>query len=269
MRLKGWTLMTAALCAAWLTGCESTTSSGAIGANRKQLLLVSSDEVNAGSAKAYRQTLAKAQAAGKLNTNRVQTARVKTISERLIRHVGVYRPDARAWKWEVNVFSSPDVNAYCMPGGKIGVYTGIIDKLQLTDDELAAVIGHEISHALREHSREQISQEVAKQSGIALVGALAGLDRGTVDMVGRASQLVLTLPFSRRMETEADVMGLELMARAGYNPEAAVNVWRKMARLGDGGPEFLSTHPSSDSRIAELSAQVPRVMPLYLAASRP
>ena len=153
-----------------------------------------------------------------------------------------------------------------MPGGKIAVYTGIISKLNLTDDELAAVIGHEIAHALREHSREQISQQIATEQTISLVGALAGLGSTSQSLAGQASQLVIGLPFSRKMETEADVMGMELMARAGYNPEAAVNVWKKMAQLGGGSsPEFLSTHPSDSSRIANLQAQLPKVMPLYQA----
>lgn len=250
-----------------LGACQSTTMGGAIGANRKQLLLVSSQEVNAGSAQAYRQMLAEARGKQALNSNAAATRRVKAIAARLIQQVPVYRPEARNWQWEVNVFTSPEVNAYCMPGGKIGVYTGIIDKLQLTDDELAAVVGHEIAHALREHSREQISQQVAQQQGLALVGALAGLNQGQRELADLAGQLALSLPFSRNMETEADVMGLELMARAGYNPNAAPNVWRKMAQLGgSGGPAFLSTHPSGSARIAELTARIPQVMPLYEAA---
>ena len=251
-----------------LSACQSTTTGGVIGANRKQLLLVSSAEVNSGSAQAYQQTLVKARNSKALNTHAATTRRVKDISGRLIRQVAAYRPEAANWQWEVNVFTSSEVNAYCMPGGKIGIYTGIIDKLQLNDDELAAVIGHEIAHALREHSREKISQEVAQQQGLALIGALAGLSQGQMDMANMAGQYALSLPFSRGMEKEADLMGLELMARAGYNPHAAANVWRKMAQQGGNGPEFMSTHPSGSTRIAELSAHVPQVMPLYEAAKR-
>lgn len=264
----GRAVAAATLLVAVLSACQSTTMGGAVGASRKQLLLVSSQEVNAGSAQAYRQTLTEAKSKRALNTNAAYTRRVKEISARLIRQVPVFRPEARDWQWEVNVFTSPEVNAYCMPGGKIGIYTGIIDQLQLNDDELAAVIGHEIAHALREHSREKISQQVAQQQGLALVGALAGLSQGQMDMANLAGQYALTLPFSRGMESEADVMGLELMARAGYNPAAAPNVWRKMAKLGEGGPEFLSTHPSGSTRIAELSARIPQVMPLYEVARR-
>ncbi|MXR35915.1 M48 family metallopeptidase [Craterilacuibacter sinensis] len=262
------TVLLAVAASLLLGACQSTTMGGAVGAQRKQLLLVSSAEVNAGSAQAYQQNLLKARNSQTLNSNKAYTRRVKDISARLIRQVAVYRPDAASWNWEVNVFTSPEVNAYCMPGGKIGVYSGIIDQLQLNDDELAAIIGHEIAHALREHSREKISQDVAQRQGLALVGALAGLSQGQMDMANMAGQYALTLPFSRGMETEADVMGLELMARAGYRPDAAVSVWRKMARLGGGGPEFMSTHPSGSTRIAELSAHIPQVMPLYEAALR-
>ncbi|TIC80582.1 M48 family metallopeptidase [Crenobacter intestini] len=250
-----------------LSACESTTASGAVGANRKQLLLVSTQEVNAASAQSYRQQLVKARQAGVLNRDARQARRVNAVAQRLIAEVGVFRPEARGWQWEVNVFASPELNAYCMPGGKIGVYSGLIDRLSLTDAELAAVISHEIAHALREHSREQVSQEFAKQQGIALAGAVLGLDAGTQDLVQLVGQYSLSLPFSRRMEKEADLMGLELMARAGYDPNAALSIWRKMeAAGGSGGPEWMSTHPSGTSRIAEMQQMLPQVMPYYRAA---
>lgn len=266
--MKRVTLLLAAILsgAVLLSGCQSTTAGGATDSSRSQLLLISSADVNAGAATAYKKELTKARASKALNTNANYTKRVKNVSKRLIAQVGVFRPDALKWNWEVNVLNSNEVNAYCMPGGKIAVYTGIISKLNLTDDELAAVIGHEISHALREHSREQISQQIATDQAISIVGSLAGLGSTSQSLAGTASQLVLTLPFSRTMESEADVMGMELMARAGYNPEAAVNVWKKMAKLGGGStPELLSTHPSDSSRIANLEAQLPKVMPLYEA----
>ena len=266
--MKRVTLLLAAILsgAVLLSGCQSTTAGGATDSSRSQLLLISSADVNAGAATAYKKELTKARASKALNTNANYTKRVKNVSKHLIAQVGVFRPDALKWNWEVNVLNSNEVNAYCMPGGKIAVYTGIISKLNLTDDELAAVIGHEISHALREHSREQISQQIATDQAISIVGSLAGLGSTSQSLAGTASQLVLTLPFSRTMESEADVMGMELMARAGYNPEAAVNVWKKMAKLGGGStPELLSTHPSDSSRIANLEAQLPKVMPLYEA----
>lgn len=267
--MKRVTLLVTALLTGtiFLSGCQSTTAGGATDSSRSQLLLISSEDVNQGASTAYKKELTKARAAKALNTNANYTKRVKNVSKRLIAQVGVFRPDALKWKWEVNVLNSNEVNAYCMPGGKIAVYTGIISKLNLTDDELAAVIGHEIAHALREHSREQISQQIATDQAISIVGSLAGLGSTTQSLAGTASQLVLTLPFSRTMESEADVMGMELMARAGYNPEAAVNVWKKMAKLGGSStPELLSTHPSDSSRISNLEAQLPKVMPLYEAS---
>ena len=253
--------------AIFISGCQSTTAGGATDSSRSQLLLISSADVNEGAAVAYKKELSKARSARALNTNATYTRRVKNISKRLIAQVGVFRPDALKWNWEVNVLNSNEVNAYCMPGGKIAVYTGIIKQLNLTDDELAAVIGHEISHALREHSREQISQQIATEQTISIASSLAGLSSSSKSMVGKASELVLTLPFSRTMESEADVMGMELMARAGYNPEAAINIWKKMAKLGGGSsPEFLSTHPSDTSRLANLESQLPKVMPLYEAS---
>lgn len=248
-----------------LSGCASTTQGGATGASRSQFLLVSSEDVNAGSAKAYKQQMDKARAANALNTNAGYTQRVDAISRRLIAQVGIFRPDATNWKWEVNVINSQTVNAYCMPGGKIAVYTGIISELKLTDDELAAVIGHEISHALREHSREQISQQLAKDQAISIGASLLGLGSISQSVASIISDYTLTLPFSRTMETEADVMGMELMARAGYNPQSAINVWRKMNTLngGQNPAEFTSTHPSDKTRIANLEKELPKVMPLY------
>lgn len=251
-----------------LSGCESTTSGGATDSSRSQLLLISSEELNAGSAKAYQQEMNKARVAKALNTNAVYTRRVNTVAKRLIAQIGTFRPEATNWKWEVNVVTSKTVNAYCMPGGKIAVYTGIISELNLTDDELAAVIGHEMAHALREHSREQISQQIAKQQTIAIGGAILGLGSTTQGLANMASEYVLTLPFSRVMEAESDIIGMELMARAGYNPKGAINIWRKMSALkkGEGPMEFTSTHPSDATRIANLEKELPKVTPLYEAA---
>jgi predicted Zn-dependent protease len=177
----------------------------------------------------------------------------------------VFRPDAPQWQWEVNVQATDDVNAYCMPGGKIMVYTGLIEKLQATDAELAAVIGHEIAHALREHSRERISRAYAEQLALAGVAIATGASETTMQV----SAVTFQLPHSREQEAEADRIGLELMARAGYDPNAAVTLWQKMSKLSSGGPpEFLSTHPSGESRIRELEALAPKVLPLYQASAR-
>ena len=250
-----------------ITGCQSSTEQGATKTTRKQLLLVPADAINQQSAQAYRQTLVKANRMHRLDTTSPDAQRVLTIAQRLANQVSVFRPDATQWKWEVNTIKSDEVNAFCMPGGKIAVFTGIIRKLNLTDDELAAVIGHEISHALREHSREKVSQQLLQQGAITIVGVATGsqIHQGMAALI---SQYLFALPYSRTMETESDIMGLELMARAGFNPEAAPNVWRKMAKLQQGRtpPQFLSTHPSDQTRIANLEKALPTVKPLYEAA---
>lgn len=257
----GAALITAML----LQGCANTTSSGAIGLQRSQLLLVSSETMNAQAAKGFQQLSADALSKKKLNTNPAMTQRVRRIGNDLIAHVGVFRPDARNWAWEINVFESDQINAFCAPGGKIGVYTGIITQLNLSDDELAAVMGHEIAHALREHSREQASQKAISGLITSTVAAATGLPGELMDA---GSQMLVHLPNSRSMELESDVIGLELMARAGYNPRNASSIWKKMMQVSSGknGPAFLSTHPAGDQRIAELDAYVPKVLPLYEAA---
>ena len=246
------------------SGCASTTQGGVVGANRTQLLTVSEASMNQSAKLAYADTLKQANSAKTLNTDATQTKRVKNISAKLINQVGVFRPDALNWDWEVNVINDKTVNAWCMPGGKIAVYTGIINSLKLTDAELAAVIGHEIAHALREHSREQASQDQLKNVGIFAVSQVAGLgDLGTA-AINMAAHYTISLPFSRSHESEADLMGLELMARAGYDPNAAVNVWKKMSETnGNSTPQFLSTHPSHETRIKDLNNAIPKVMPLY------
>lgn len=252
-----------------MVGCTSTTSGGAVGADRKQLLLVSSDEILHLSDKAYQETIASARKAGKLDTNAAQVARLKRIATRLIPHTNTYRTDATAWSWQVHSIASNELNAYVMPGGKIVFYSGIIDKLQLTDDEIAAIMGHEMAHALREHSREQYSRQVATQTGIGLASAIFGLSSGQTELAGLAGQVGLSLPHSRTQETEADKIGLELMARAGYNPNASITLWQKMQQAGgSGGPQFLSTHPSSHNRIATLQSLIPAVMPFYNNAKK-
>jgi predicted Zn-dependent protease len=181
----------------------------------------------------------------------------------------VFRPEAPGWAWEINLQTTDDLNAYCMPGGKIMVYSGLVLKLDLSDAELAAVIGHEMAHALREHTRERVSRAYAQSLVLAGVAALAGLGPGAVDVAARVSDVTFGLPHSRGQEEEADVIGLELMARAGYDPRAAVEVWRKMAAIEKSAPpQFLSTHPASGSRIADLQQRIPTVAPLYEAARR-
>lgn len=260
--------LAALVCAAGLLhGCANTTQSGAIGLQRSQLMLVSSDAINAQAAKGFQQLSADAQSKRKLNTDPALTQRIRRIGNNLIAHVGVFRPDAKNWDWEINVFDSDDINAFCAPGGKIGVYTGIVKQLQLTDDEIAAVMGHEIAHALREHSREQASQKTISGLITSTVAAATGMSGELMDA---GSQMLVHLPNSRAMELESDIIGLELMARAGYDPRNASSIWKKMQLLSNGqnGPAFLSTHPAGAQRIAELDAYVPKVLPLYEAARR-
>ncbi len=250
-------------------GCQTTTQAGEVGVQRKQFLLVSSQQADAGAAQFYAQEMQKFSSKGTLNANPQQTARVREIASRLINQAGAFRPDARNWKWEVNVINSKELNAYCAAGGKIAVYSGLIDSLHLTDAEIAAVMGHEIAHALREHTREAMSEAVAQQVGVSVLASLAGLGQGATDLLAGATHVAVGLPFSRQKEREADDIGLELMARAGYDPHSAVSVWRKMMSNGGGNPpEILSTHPAPASRIQDIEAHLPRVMPLYEATKR-
>ena len=197
-----------------------------------------------------------------------QLQRLQAIAQRLIPQAMAWNPRAKDWKWEVNLIGSKQVNAFCMPGGKIVFYTGLIDQLKLTDDEIAMVMGHEMAHALREHSREQLAKTQATGIGIRLGAALFGLgDLGTA--AANLGGQLLTLKFSRSDESDADLVGLELAARAGYNPQAAVSLWQKMGEAtGGSGIGFLSTHPTGPDRIAKLQDNVPKVSGLYEQARR-
>jgi predicted Zn-dependent protease len=256
----GWIVMAGVALA---VGCATTTEKGTVGIERRQLLLVSSDDMNQGAALAYQRTLSQARGKGAVNRDPEQVARVRAIAERIIPETAVFRKDAPGWAWEVNVITSPEVNAWCMPGGKIAFYTGILEKLKLTDDEAAAIMGHEIGHALREHGRERASQQLAQNTVIGIGAAILGVG-GVADLASLAADVTLSLPNSRGQETEADRIGVELAARAGYDPRAAVTLWQKMSALGDGKPpQWLSTHPSAETRIRDLGVYAQRVMPLY------
>ncbi len=251
------------------SACTSTTGGGSVGADRGQMMLVSEAAMNEQADSQYAEVIAEARKNHTLNPDLATTERVRNIARRLIAQCGVFRKDALNWNWQVNVIQEDTVNAWCMPGGKIVVYTGIIDALKLTDGELAAIMGHEISHALKEHSREQSSKQVLADIGVSVVSEIAGLgDLGSLALA-LGVQYGLTLPFSRKCETEADNMGTELMARAGYDPHEAVNVWIKMNKLGGSSvPQILSTHPSNDSRIKNLTEVSETVYPLYRAAAK-
>ncbi|MBA2412728.1 MAG: M48 family metallopeptidase [Burkholderiaceae bacterium] len=260
-----------------LAACETvqTTDAGAVGVTRQQRVssLVTAKEVEAAADKQYDEMMAVAQQKGLLNRNQQQVQRVRTIAQRLIPQTRVFRQDAPGWAWETNVLTSKDINAWAMPGGKMAVYTGLIERLNVTDDELAAVMGHEIAHALREHARERIARQMGTQA-VSTIGSIAlqiftGVQLDP-QLTGSVGQAVFVLPNSRDNEQEADTIGVELMARAGYDPRAALTLWQKMGQATGGGgpPEFLSTHPSGETRLRDLQGYVNKVMPLYQAAKR-
>ncbi|HEY1180748.1 MAG TPA: M48 family metallopeptidase [Rhodocyclaceae bacterium] len=264
-------LGTALLAVSGLVACQSvqTTQSGAVGVERRQMMMVSSKEMEQASAQSYQKIIAEAAQKNALNQDRGEVERVRAVARRLIPMTGIFRPDAPGWRWEVNVLSSKELNAWCMAGGKIAFYSGIIERLDLTDDEIAAIMGHEISHALREHARERASQAMVTNIGVNVLGAALGVGRAGTDLIGSAAKLSFELPNSREHETEADRMGVELAARAGYDPRAAISLWQKMAKVSNGPqPQWLSTHPSNETRQRDLTEYAARVMPLYEQATQ-
>jgi len=252
-------------------GCQTvqTTEGGAVGVDRGQMMMVSATEIEQASSKQYQEVLADARAKNVLNRDPAQVARVRAISSRLIPQAATFRPDAAKWQWEVNVLTSNELNAWCMAGGKMAIYSGLIDQLKLTDDEIAAVLGHEIAHALREHVREQVSKSMATGLGLSVAGALLGVGEVGQDLMNMVAKVTFELPNSRLHEVEADRIGVELAARAGYDPRAAVRLWDKMASRANGAPpQWLSTHPAHANRQKDLAEYAARVMPLYEAARR-
>jgi Zn-dependent protease with chaperone function len=234
---------------------------------KPRLMLVPESLVNQTAAQQYVQLKEQAAAKHVLNTDAAAVERARAIAKRLIPQGARFNPNARNWPWEVNVIDAPAINAFCMPGGKIAVFRGLIEKLQLTDDELAAVMGHEIAHALLEHGRARMSEAVLKNVGINLAAAYFGLSDVGAAALAQAAQLAITLPYSRGHEIDADLVGIELAARAGYDPRAAVAVWQKMSQASGGQPpQFLSTHPGHAARIKQIEANLPRVLPFYEAA---
>jgi predicted Zn-dependent protease len=202
-----------------------------------------------------------------------QVVRLRAIAQRLIPHVTAPNlkstPRASQWRWEVNLIGSKEINAFCMPGGKIAFFYGLLDQLKLNDDEVAMVMGHEVAHALREHARERMGKNAATTGLIELGAALFGLGSGGRQLAGLGGQL-LSLRFSRDDESEADKVGLDLAARAGYDPRAGVTLWQKMGQASKGAPpQWLSTHPAGTSRIQEIQSNLPSVEPLYQRAPKP
>jgi predicted Zn-dependent protease len=253
-----------ALSSFFFLGCSSTTEEGAVGVERKQLMLVSSEEMIEMSVQGYETVKKEAAAKGQLDQNKAMAQRVSAIAKRLIPMTATFRKDALEWPWETHVTTSDELNAWCMPGGKIMFYTALIEKLKLTDGEIAAVMGHEIAHALREHGRERMSQEMAKNVGLQLLIATGKVDAKYAAAINAVSMVTITLPHGRGQELEADEVGVELMARAGFNPEEALSLWKKMGQGGGAKPPaILSTHPSDTKRLETIESLLPKVMPLY------
>ena len=266
MRIRHWLV---APILVFVVACTTSTQEGAIGIKRKQLLLLPSSQVDAMALQSYRGDMSQAKEKNALNIDRINLERIRKIADRLVPQTAVFRPDAVRWSWEVNLETRNDLNAYCAPGGKIMFFTGIIDRLKLNDDEIAAIMGHEIAHALREHGRERISEAYAQQAGLSLLAALTNLDAQKTALLQTATNVGMTLPHSRGQESEADVIGLELMARAGFDPRAAISLWQKMTSANTGAPPaFLSTHPSNGQRITDLQGRMATVLPLYENARR-
>lgn len=264
--------VTVLVSACLLIACANTSRPGVVGVERSQFMMISAAQIERISASSFEQQAKAAQKKNVLITSGPQYERLKTIANRLIPQTAVFRDDTHSWNWGLQLIDSPLVNATCAPGGRITFYSGIINKLNLTDDEIAAIMGHEIAHAVREHGRERVSQAMAQNviANVALAAAGAGSAQ-SIDAANQIMQYVLVLPNSRQNETEADAIGLEIAARGGYDPRAAITLWEKMSKesKGKNPPEFLSTHPSNENRIKELAALMPRVMPLYEAAKRP
>lgn len=265
--MRMWRLLVLNVVLSLFVGCASqvgsTTQGGALGVNRVQKLAGSSEQYNQQAQQQYQQVLQEAQQKGLLNRDPALFQRVQKIATYIVAQVGVFRPDAKNWNWAINTIDSPDVNAWCMPGGKMVVYSGLVNKVRPTDDELAAVIGHEIAHALREHAREQALRDQQIALASILVGA-ALKSEDAMKTTSRIGQIGYGFKYSREAESEADAVGLELAARAGYDPRAAASLWQKMAAAGGGRPpEFLSTHPDPANRQAVLAQTAQKLMPIY------
>ena len=240
-----------------------------VGKNSAFSKLVPAEDVERSAAQQYQQMLSQASAKNALAPRgNAQVVRLRAIATKIIPFTLEWNPHAKDWKWEVNLIGSNQINAFCMPGGKIAFYSGILEQLKLTDDEVAMVMGHEIAHALREHARARMGKNAATSIGATVLGQLFGLGQLGQTVTNYGAQL-LTLQFSREDETEADLVGMELAARAGYNPQAGVSLWNKMGAASKGAPpQWLSTHPAGATRIAQIEANLPQVMPLYERAKR-
>jgi predicted Zn-dependent protease len=232
---------------------------------RRQLMLVSEETAISASKESYLAQMNELNQAGKLSTDAAMNERVERITSRLVAQAVMMRPETSDWEWSVEVIDDPEtVNAWCMAGGRMAIYTGLIQKLEATDDEIAQVMGHEIAHALANHTAERMSVAMVSQVGVAAAGLLSENAAAALTGAALAATYAVELPNSRASESEADEIGIELAAKAGYEPNAAVTLWQKMAReSGEGPPQFMSTHPAPENRQQRLAELVPEVMPYY------
>ena len=246
------------------TGAWAQREGVAVGRSSRLASLVPAAEVENAAAQQYNEILQQAASKRALaQPDHPQLQRVRAVAQRLIAQAPQWNQHAANWKWEVNLIGSNQVNAFCMPGGKIAIFSGILDQLKLTDDEIAMVMGHEMAHALREHARERMAKGTLTNVGANVLVQVLGLGQVGQALTGYGAQL-MSLKFSRTDESEADLVGMELAARAGYDPRAAITLWKKMAQANKGSPpQWMSTHPSGATRITDLQKNLPNVMPLY------
>jgi len=257
------------LVAPWATGTAQAREGVDVGQTSSFAKLVPAESVERSASQQY--MALRQQAASKhalAPDNNAQVLRLRAIAQRIIPFSYQWNPRARDWQWEVNLIGSQQINAFCMPGGKIAFYTGILEKLRLTDDEVAIVMGHEMAHALREHARKRMGKSAVTHGAARVAGAVVagvtGINPHITDAVASGGANLLTLEFSREDESEADLVGLELAARAGFDPRAGISLWQKMTAANKGAPPtWLSTHPAGRDRIAQMQKNMPAVMPLY------
>jgi predicted Zn-dependent protease len=257
--------LVAALLACTLAACVVSPT------GRRQLALVSEDSAIVASEEAYAMQISELRDAGKIVAESSRAARrVEMITGRLVAQAIEMRPATADWEWSIEVIDDPEVvNAWCMAGGRMAVYTGLLQKLDPTDDELAQVLAHEISHALANHTAERMSVAIATNAGVALAGVLSEDSQAAMSTAAIAAALAIQMPNSRTAESEADEIGIEIAAKAGYNPNAAISLWQKMAAVSGGGPpQFLSTHPSPANRQQRLAELAPQMMGYYEQARR-
>jgi len=264
LKMPRWQARRAFMLAAGASVAGSALGEVDVGSSSAVRKLVPAETLESSARQQYTQVLTDARAKGALAPDgHPQLQRLQAIAQKLIPYTAQWNPRSRDWKWQVNLIGSKQINAWCMPGGKIAFYTGILDQLKLSDDEAAMIMGHEMAHALREHARERLAKSQATSIGLSIASQLLGL--GSLgDAAASLGTQLLTLKYSRDDETESDLVGLEIAARGGYKPEASVSLWQKMqAASGNGSPSFLSTHPSGANRIQELQANLPKVQHLY------